>query len=188
MRLRDLWANGDLTPAFRQVLTDFKPDIIYMDIGTNDLASLCKPRSLDSPAQRLGIDMLALARFLITEKKLVRSVYWGSILPRRPDCRKVPRTAKYDYQIDLDLFERRRSIIGEFLKLEFPLPGCHWVHTRIEARNNYHSPDGTHLNHKGMNRYYYSVRATIIQMSHHHYLPVLQGPVEGVRASHQPQL
>ena len=126
------------------IVESLSPDIVFLDIGTNDLA-----RSNDPHGVARAIFDLACH----IARHLSKSVVISQILPRR-------HPSSFAYKVNA-CNTTLEALCTSHPTIKF------WTH----SRNNFFSrfvtdfvaPDGVHVcNDRGMHRYYYSVRSAVM--------------------------
>ena len=158
MRLDNVWVNQAPSAAFRSSFQSFKPTHVYIELGTNDLS-----HANYNEALCIARDLSDLVQWILHNS--VKIVIWGKILYRLKDLRDIPRTARYDFGVDLILFEEYRQLVASSLHKTLPGLARIWSHSHIEARKNLICLDGVHLTNPGVKRYYYSLRGAFMCMS-----------------------
>jgi len=158
MRVDYLWRDSLPTASLQETVTNFKPSHVYIELGTCDLA-----KATFNEAISVARDVAELVLWLLEEG--VKFVICGKVLYRLKDKRKIPRTARYDYGVDLKSFEDHRQLLARNLHATLPSQARLWVHSKLEARKSYICDDGVHLTRNGTKRFYYSLRGSILLMS-----------------------
>ena len=135
---------------------DFEPDIVILQIGTNDLADpKCTHDMLVSAIKDL------LDTLLYTYN--VRYVAVLQILHR------FPSTVPTKYKVDIVSFNEKVDLSNDLLSKELLLiDHCRfWRHNGFwgEQQSQTIAPDGVHLSNPfGQKRYFYSLRAVIVSI------------------------
>ena len=135
---------------------DFEPDIVILQIGTNDLAD-----------PKCTHDMLVYARKDLVDTLLytyhVRYVAVLQILHR------FPSTVPTKYKVDIVSFNGKVDLSNDLLsKVLLLIDHCRfWRHKGFwgEQQSQTVAPDGVHLSSPfGQKRYFYSLRAVIVSI------------------------
>lgn len=124
------------------MVAQFQPDIVFLQIGTNDLTL----RGMSSV--KLGSEMEDFVR-LLHEEYGVRYICVG-------------QTIKREHRGD---FNANVSILAQYLKTVLePLPyAIYWTHRGFwRSCRPYLSYDGVHLNREGQHKLYKSIRGAVL--------------------------
>ena len=133
---------------------DFEPDVVVLQIGTNDLADpTCTP-------EKLVKKITGLVRTLLTTYK-VKYVAVLQILHRFPSSRPTR------HKVDVPTFNKKVDDANDLLTKSLSgVPGCRFwrhkgfwgAHQRATIAN-----DGVHISQSfGQRRYFYSIRAVAV--------------------------
>ena len=123
-------------------VSQFRPDIVYLEIGTNDLTQR------NASAVTIGSAIEDFVR-LLYEEYGVRFVYVGQTINR--DVRGN--------------FNNNVAILARYLKVVLePLPYAqYWTHRGFwQPRRSTLSYDGVHLNREGQHKLYKSIRGAVL--------------------------
>ena len=127
------------------IVRSYAPDIVLLEIGTNDLAQL-SPEVVGSAADDL-------VRLLL-EQFSVRVVGWCCVIPRGLS------------HTDALLFHRSAKILNNFVEVVLEsVPKAFCWHHRIfnHPAKAFYLPDGVHLNAAGQYQLYRSYRGAILK-------------------------
>lgn len=160
MKMEELWDDQRSVPTatLTKVFRDLKPTHVYLEMGTIELA-----RATHHEALNVATAMADCLRWMVNNG--VVFIMCGKVLPRLKDRRKIPRAAKLCRGINFAQFDKNRAVLRDVLEATMPEQARLWAHCRIEVRKNLFHKDGLHLNEKGMQRYYYSVRGALLHMA-----------------------
>jgi len=132
-------------------LSDLSPDVVIMDIGTNDLSSL-RPEVVGSAIEEF-------VSFIRSKVRSVRSVGVCLVIPRSHKGTSSP----------LEAFNSRAAILNNYLRVVLEdIPGVFvWEHrklcTHAKAQQFLLIRDGVHLNPHGQYVLYRSYRGAILR-------------------------
>ena len=149
---------------YMDVLTQWKPKILYLQLGSNDLCSV------GASAQRVSDYIEAIAQLALSYG--VEHVIVGSTFMRKG--RGIPRfTPGYNYKVSaLNLINARR--FAHNTNITF------WKHHGFKAPTKpVMCRDGVHLNRSGQKKYYRSVRGAILvalRRLNYSFIPLWSGP------------
>ena len=125
------------------IVSEFKPDIIFLQVGTNDLAQ----RNMSPVTVGSAIEEFVT---LLHEKHGVRFICVGQTIKRASP----------------DSFNARVALLARYLKTVLePLPyALYWTHRGFwRSRRPFLSYDGVHLNREGQHKLYKSIRGAVLQ-------------------------
>ena len=132
-------------------VTAFAPDVVLLELGTNDLASLA-PEVVGS-----NIDDLVQ---LLLSKYSVRLVIWCQVTPRATVKRHAYHSAD---------FNKNAVLLNQYMRVVLePLPrAICWKHKgfSVPAVSPF-LPDGVHFNRRGQYSLYRSYRGAILHALH----------------------
>ena len=132
-----------------------RPQIVVIQIGGNDFDGLVSDSFLDIPFQ-----LLTLAR-RIRQTSTVKAVYIGKLFYRDIHPKYLPtptHVQRYNNKVDS---------INELLEASAPTLAKFQIHVRnckgrVLLRSAILSCDGTHLNQRGLKKFYRSIRGALV--------------------------
>ena len=144
-----------LKNSFPQVL-EIQPDIIFLDIGTNDL-TVMSPQQLFSQVFTVASNLFNLCQ--------VKRVVLLQVLPRTVEGRwgQPPpfqaKVAAYNHLLESQVYQDKQLPSGQVANIGF------WFHKGF--RNDISSliVDGVHLNNTGLPLYIRSLRRAVLKSS-----------------------
>ena len=140
----------DISQLFRQS-AGFNPDIVVIDIGTNDLFN-----NTSTPSHTLALQLYNLAKHLVNHHG-VRHVIILEVLPRTTWGRYgapksfSSRVCRFNAMV--------KSLVS---KSNHSTPVSFWFHKGISANVSQFILDGCHLNPTGLTKYIKSVRRAVL--------------------------
>lgn len=139
-----------------QYVQDFEPDIVILDIGTNDLCNK------HLTAEALVASLLDLVDHLIYFRN-VKFVVVLQILHR------VPSLVPIRHPVDIVWFDDRVDEVNLSLtkKLQDTSQACFWRHKAfwsVKSQLEVFSRDGIHLSTQGQRKYFSSLRALVVHL------------------------
>ena len=141
----------DLIPLFQS--SSNLPDVVIIDIGTNDLTNY------RAPPHTLALQVFNVARRLITHHNVAHVVIlqvlprttWGRHGQPQSFCSRVSR---FNAMLE--------SLVYQY-KARFPV-SC-WMHKGMRSNINNFISDGVHLNPLGLTKYIKSIKRAILAIS-----------------------
>ena len=136
-----------LVPQHLGKLKSILPDIVILEIGTNDLGQSCRPEVVGS-----SIDDLVL--FLREELK-VKVVGVCLVIPRKLRKTKLP---DLQFKVAMDILNQYLRVVLEGYSFAFV-----WEHRQLGSAKDVISMDGVHVNVKGQYLLYRSYRGALLK-------------------------
>ena len=128
----------------------FTPDLVILDIGTNDLASVTCTRQATNIASRA----FDFALHLIAQG--VKHVVILEVLPRMGGHYWTPAFAPHAKAYN-------RHILALVYHHKDPTPISFWFHAGLASNPDYFAADGVHLSDSGTSKYIKSLKRAILK-------------------------
>lgn len=139
-----------------KLVSRHKPDIVFIDVGTNDLDSC-----LQHP-KPLANQVLSSCTYLVKSHSVKHVVI----------LHVLPRTYKGKYPCNNPLFNHQANEYNQAIMAGIKTSTPHgqrrihfWCHKGLSHNPTQYIEDGVHLNNQGMIKYYKSLRRAIIKFT-----------------------
>lgn len=151
-------ANVSTLRGNMEIISDFEPHIVVLQIGSNDLCNQA------NSAEMVAGAIFALAEHIVTKFKPVQRVVMMQILHRMTPSRPVR------YKVDIDMYDDKVDQVNSILATlaRDHMNVRYWKHKGLFQPHILQlalEADGTHLNwSQGYPKYFKNIRAAIVSM------------------------